>query len=444
MPIPEKPAPKDHGPTPWKRKIWKNVKLPPGLSALWGNEDCLREVCSYLGSGDLHSLLTVSRTFYNAATPILYRVLVSPPGCPCHGLPGRNDDLAAKYSTALEFLPHSHRVHHPRLKASRVRTHIVNFDFSDKSTQVDKHQRTAAWGTYKCPNCPKAAPPPERIVLRPTITAMDYQPYDKTPKHVLVPLGTKCADKIVHISLNMGKGVYKLGGRDQRNYRKPVTPTQQLTFILLPRFWDCGHVILGDLKSSLVRTIMHSIASVVLAHHDHAIRVVGLENCDPFVGEAEWNKRKARERTSITTFHMQMDYYLTWSQYVRGWAEDDKEACRNKVTFQTFRDYLEEGNWGEELSWQLVGRWLNALDRREKGVMKTHDFPGPKKRKRQFYNSDTETDSATEIDNDEAYGDDGEWGAASSDAGEEMVKQVKQEVGVDSSLDESESEEEDY
>lgn len=406
-------------------------------SVLWQNEDCLLEMCSYLGRGDLHSLLTVNRAFYNAATPILYRVLVQRAGCPCHGLLGRNEALAAQFSTALEFFPHSHQSHHPRLKAPRVRTHIVNYDFQDKSAHLDKHGRSTAWGTHKCINCPKAPPPPERIVLRPSVTVLDYQPYDKRPKRVLVPLGTKCTNKIVHVSLNTGRGTFS-AQNGYRRYPKPVTPTQTLTFVILPRFWDCGHVVVGDAKYNLLRTLMESIAGLACTYHDHSVHVVGLEDWDPF-SSANWEIFEDRESRNITEFKRQLDSVMN-RNFLPHWTSDDKEACRNKFTYQTFRDYLQHGDWGEEFSWQLVGRWLNALELSEKGLMKTPVLPGSKKktkvvkkavgkkRKRKRNRYETETESEIDFTDDES-----DWG----DEGET-------EVAVKAEMAEPETDEEDY
>lgn len=182
----------------------------------------------------------------------------------------RDEALVRKYTTAIEFFPHSHHTHLPRLETGRVTTHIVNYDWNDRSRKKDKHGRTAAWGTYKCRHCPKAPAPAQRLVLRPVFTALGYKKRpDKRPKRVVVPLGTKCADKIVHISLNMGKSVFSpQPWRDP--YTLPVTPTKRLTFVILPVFWDCGPVILDTARPKILCSLCDALSALVLKLHDHS------------------------------------------------------------------------------------------------------------------------------------------------------------------------------
>lgn len=400
LPAKKNPVAEPKLPASVKRLTKTSRKVEPsscGPSALWDNEDCLREISSYLGPSDLYSLLTVSRTFYIAAAPILYKNLRLPPGCPCHGPPQYNEDMAAKYSTSVEFFPHSHRTHYStRLKAPRVRTHIVNYDVADKSTGRDKHDRTTAWGTHKCHNCPKAPPPPERYVLRPTVTAVNRQIYDQRSKHIMVPLGTKSADKTVHISLNLDKNKIRSETMYGPN-KKPVTPTKKLTFVILPRYWDCGHVLVEKPgRRTVIRTICSSIVNFIFQHHDHAIRIVGLEDCDPFASNFDWACRDSRATTAARTFDQVLERRLADTWAVKSWSNDDKDRLREHVELMTFREYLESGDWGEEFSWQLVGRWLNALDLRERGLMKTPVLPGskkPKRKKHKTYDTDSDTDT---------------------------------------------------
>ncbi|BEJ12916.1 hypothetical protein CspHIS471_0300900 [Cutaneotrichosporon sp. HIS471] len=379
--------------------------IPAKPSNLWVNEDCLHEICSYLGPGDISKALTINSAFYNAATPHLYRVLKQRAGCDCIGLYDRNIELVSKYTTAIEFFPHSHRTHLPRLDTGRITTHIVNYDWNNKSTDQDLHGRTAAWGTYKCPQCPKAPAPPKRLILRPGCTVADFiKKGDRKSKRVMIPLGTKCTDKIVHISLNMGKSAFSTGRYGAKP--KPITPTKKLTFVILPAFWDCGPIILEQRRPMLLRSLSESLASHVIKLHDHSIRIVGLEVRDPFAPESEWYLHEVRQAVARTQFRNELERQFGCWPISTAWSAEDKDRVRNKVTFQTLRDYLEHGDWGEELGQELVGRWLNALDARENGRMITPALPGakrgktaPKKattkrnRRKRKYESDTEPEA---------------------------------------------------
>lgn len=107
---------------------------------------------------------------------------------------------------------------------------------------------------------------------------------------------------------------------------------------------------------------------------------MGLENHDPFGPKWEWLSRDLLAAQSIQRFKKQLDLLLKWGP-TDHWSAEEKDRVRNKISFQTFRHYLESGDWGEELSWQLVGRWLNALDAREKGLMKPPEVPFSKAEK---------------------------------------------------------------
>ncbi|GMK57818.1 hypothetical protein CspeluHIS016_0406520 [Cutaneotrichosporon spelunceum] len=385
--------------------------LPAKPVALWVNEDCLYEISSYLGSGDLAKLLTVNSAFYTAAAPHLYRVLKQRAGCECRGLYDRNTELVSRYTTAVEFFPHSHHTHHPRLETGHITTHIVNFDVNDKSTGVDIHGRSAAWGTYKCPRCPKAPAPPKRLVLRPVYTTANFSKKgERKSKLVVIPLGTKCVNKIVHISLNMGKATFTSQARYGFSPR-PINPFKKMTFVIFPAFWNCGPVILEQSGLNHLRSLRNSILSHVTKLYDHTIHIVGLEVRDPFAPEWEWNQRELRESNAILHFEDDLEQYIRQWFTHPDWTAAEKDRFRNRITYQTLRDYLENGDWGEELNWALVGRWLNALDARENGRMTTPVLPGirrgkkvPRKalaKRKRKYESETETESEVEITTDE-------------------------------------------
>lgn len=53
------------------------------------------------------------------------------------------------------------------------------------------------------------------------------------------------------------------------------------------------------------------------------------------------------------------------------WSEEECEWRRESLTLMTFVDYLRSGAWGEEMDWQLVGRWLNTYELREQDALGT-------------------------------------------------------------------------
>jgi hypothetical protein len=188
-----------------------------------------------------------------------------------------------------------------------------------------------------------------------------------------------------------------------------------------------------------MRSLRNSLIGLIINLHDHSVHIVGLENLDPFASERSWDLSKALETKAVSTFKKELNHQLTWWP-LHTWPEEDRDRVRSKVTFQSLRGYLRIGDWGEEFSWQLVGRWLNALAARRSGKMKTpvirltkaEKAAAKKARRKRKRKDETETESESEWDS-EVDG----WGSD-----EEGVEGEESEEGV--KMEESESEEEDY
>lgn len=213
---------------------------------IWANEDIASEVCSLLGMSDLRSCLTVSKAFYRAAAPILYRRLpVRHRNCHCAPPPDRDLDLVARYTTAVELVPHQHIQHYLKpLGLPRLRTTIINYDPDSKSEMAQGKGSSL----FTCRHCPGKPPKADRLVVRPIAGLFKGK---KPATVIVVPteiLGgclhahqTAAPETIVHVARMTSQTKYTRSFWMQP--RAPVeTPERRITFVLLPIMWDVsGH-----------------------------------------------------------------------------------------------------------------------------------------------------------------------------------------------------------
>ncbi|CAK9782740.1 hypothetical protein CC85DRAFT_285607 [Cutaneotrichosporon oleaginosum] len=345
---------------------------------LWGNQDIVAEIVSFLGMSDLRSCLSISKAFYSAATPLLYRRLrVQHLNCHCRPPPDRDMELVARYTTAVELFPHQHVQHYLKpLKIPRLQTLVINYN-------PDPRAEMTGLGSslHMCRFCPDSHPTAPRLVVRPIAGLFKGR---KPATTIIVPTATfpdtTCTiapETVIHIARMTCQTKYT------RSFwmtpRSPVAnPTRSITFVLLPMMWDHGPVghrrppwgeaqSVGNLGSSLI----DSLVQYALQFGDHRINIVGLEDANPFAKKEHWDVRAQRREIFEQALKTKLDCLLNNGFRFTKWSNSEREWRRESLRLTTFADYLRSGEWGEEMDWQLVGRWLNTCELREKGLLGT-------------------------------------------------------------------------
>jgi hypothetical protein len=319
----------------------------------------------------------------------------------------------ARYTTAVELFPHQHVQHYLKpLDMPRLRTLVLNYDPDSKA------EMTLGKGSslHKCRFCPGEHPTAPRVVVRPIAGLFRGK---KPATVIVVPTtggrypdlpSTLAPETVVHVARMTSQTKYT------RSYwmspRNPIAdPTRTLTFVLLPIMWDHGPVgsrrppwgeanSVGNLGGSLI----DSLSEYALQFGDHRINIVGLEDANPFAKKEHWEVRAERREVFEKAFGDKLDALMSSSYRFREWSEEEREWRRESVTLTTFADYLRSGSWGEEMDWQLVGRWLNTYELREQDALGTlarkSKVPKGRGRKRKLVSHDSDVDSDNSDDAD--------------------------------------------
>lgn len=355
-------------------------------SLIWANDDIATEVVSFLGSSDLRSCLTVSRAFNRAATPLLYRKINERlPNCHCRPPPERDHALVARYTTALEVFPHHHVQHYrAEIDVPRLRTLVLNYD-ADSKAEMTLGKGSALHSCRFCP--PKLSQgKAERVVVRPIAGLFKGK---KPATVIVVPTATTnganfyhrhqtiAPETVVHIARMTSQTKYS-----RAFWMQPREPTaaqaRSITFVLLPIMWDHGPIgnrrppwgeakAVGNLGASLI----DAITEYCLHFGDHRVKIVGLEDANPFAMPDHWAARAERKEVFEKAFNDKLEALMTTSFRYGKWSDEQREWRRNSISLTTFTDYLRSAEWGEEMDWQLVGRWLNTYELRECGQLGT-------------------------------------------------------------------------
>lgn len=353
-------------------------------SLFWANDDTVSEVVSFLGMSDLRSCLALSKALYRAAAPLLYRRLrVVHPNCHCKPPPDRDLNLVSRYTTALELFPHQHVQHYLKaLEVPRLRTLVLNYDSDSKS---EPHGKGSA--LHNCRFCPAKPPTADRVVVRPIAGLFKGK---KPATIIVVPTGTGsegpsyfarhqtvAPETIIHVARMTSQTKYSRSFWMQP--RAPINkPQRSITFVLLPIMWDHGPVgnrrpPWGEAKSvgNLGTSLIDAITEYCLHFGDHKVQVIGLEDANPFAMPDHWAARTERRAVFEKAFADKLETLMTTSFRYGKWTDEQREWRRDSITLTKFTDYLRGGSWGEEMDWQLVGRWLNTYELREQGMLGT-------------------------------------------------------------------------
>ncbi|BEI94315.1 uncharacterized protein CcaverHIS019_0607740 [Cutaneotrichosporon cavernicola] len=389
-------------------------------SLVWGNDDIVAEIVSFLGMSDLRTCLTISKTFCRAAAPRLYKCLrVQLLNCYCRPPPNRDMDLVTRCTTAVELFPHQHVQHFVKpLDVPRIRTLVLNYDPNAKAEMMTGKGSSL----HMCRLCPNEAPKAPRVVVRPIAGLFRGR---KPATVILVPTSdardtdhthhasTIAPETVVHIARMTSQTKYS---RPHWYWKSPRTPqpnpSRAITFVLLPIMWDHGPVgnrrpPWGEAKSigNLGTSLIVALSEYALQFGDHRITIVGLEDANPFAKAEHWDARVERRKLFEDEFRETLEGTMLVDHRFGVWNGEEREWRCESITLTTFADYLRSGAWGEEMDWQLVGRWLNSYELRECNVLGTL-APKPKTRKgrgrkRKIVSHDS--DAASDNSEDEDY-----------------------------------------
>lgn len=330
--------------------------------------EMVAHVLDNLSLHELQACLGVSQAFRATALPRFYRRILLPIA---DDTPGRSD--IERLTTAVELHHQAHTdcaATHP-LNFQRLHTVIFHKD------EVDEHPGQGParhnygipidFGHYSCsePNCLSRDLSPKRVVVRPWMTA------GKEKRVFFVPPAP--VDTVIHIR-RPGPYGYR------RDLCCPTSP-RHITVVILPSFF-------GQFKSFSVdgsrqshtgskngdndSLIGECIAPYVLEYPENSLTIVGLEEANPFASELHWSERHLRATEEADSLRAYLNRLMdgmggrpgAWDRSAT-WDDASRRRRQATVHVRTLRDYFESGEWGEELSWQVVGSWLNAYCARE-------------------------------------------------------------------------------
>jgi len=158
------------------------------------------------------------------------------------------------------------------------------------------------------------------------------------------------------------------------------TPTKKVTIVVLPIFWGTRVYATKDMRQCFVNTIrtryyardlVCMLAEFGIEGPNNDLTIVGLEDANPFALVKEhWKNRDIRagevKDSLLTEADRHFDTADDFTSWTWQWSAADRAIIRSRYKFMTFKDYLETGQWRDELDFHLVGRWLNEYDRRDR------------------------------------------------------------------------------
>lgn len=118
-------------------------------------------------------------------------------------------------------------------------------------------------------------------------------------------------------------------------------------------------------------SLIEAMAEYSLHFGDHKIQIIGLEDANPFAMPDHWAARSERRVVFEKAFRAKLETLLSSNYRYGKWTDEQRDWRRETISLVTFTDYLKSGEWGEEMDWQLVGRWLNTYELREQGMLGT-------------------------------------------------------------------------
>jgi len=342
---------------------------PTTTPAFFETPEMLAEIADYLSPKDLRAYMGVSRAFRAVAIRRVHRHITLPSAAS-----SPNRDVIEECTTSVELEHHDHKccgmsrpLDLPRLRTLIFHRNVVE-EHAGQGSTADNYNIPLDFGFFACsePSCVSGNLKPRRVVVRPfTTPARDKSVFFVPPTS---------SDTVIQLRR---KGPYRYWHDLTASPETPLTG-RNITVVLLPSFY-------GQFKSFMLAAdsqtgskshdndslISSCLAPYVLANPQDSITIVGLEDANPFASQLHWSERKARGKEEEASFRAYLDRLMRGTQLhldgTRGeaWDEADRAMRQATIHVRTTKDYFESGAWGEEMSPEVIGLWLNAYYARE-------------------------------------------------------------------------------
>jgi hypothetical protein len=162
---------------------------------------------------------------------------------------------------------------------------------------------------------------------------------------------------------------------------------RNITIVLLPTFFGQFKSFMAASESetgsksqdndSLIR---NCLAPYLLANPQNSVTIVGLEDANPFASQLHWSERQTRGAEEEMLFRGYLNRLMSGIQLnpdgtrSQAWDESARKQRQSTIRVRTTREYFQSSAWGEEMSHDIVGLWLNAYHTREEEDARAEEF----------------------------------------------------------------------
>lgn len=311
------------------------------------------EIASHLTVGEAAVISLVSWTFYNATQPFIHRALVT------------------KFQNTL-----SREKKRRFLKVMHIRAHQMcdcscgwrDF-FAPRTVVIDLLDFDNFCEDKTCHTCAHVEKA-TRLVLIDNGYASEMS--DKSQDYAVCGIPETVSDNVVVYWQRRGPRCGMVLIDTDLNFPAPPAPLpetdRRLTLVILPLLWDDDQPVSFREAAKGTRfniSLFTGLANYICENADRTFRIVGLEDANPFASPTHWKNRFRRLEAYQKEFMRGLAEYIWTNDHAEEWNEADRHLVLSRVTFTTFKDYLDSGEWRDELDPYTVGRWLNTYATRE-------------------------------------------------------------------------------